>query len=117
MGLGIRLTFAGRCRIEVSRVLRVVGRIRCSRPRGSGSGAAERLLGRDRPDEAGELARAGDDDLLLRFAAAGHPLPTGVEALLAVPGALDDGRVLAALAAGELVADGWPPSGVPGRFD
>jgi hypothetical protein len=30
------------------------------------------LLGRDRPDEAGELAGAGDDDLLLRLASAGH---------------------------------------------
>src|SRR6266516_1702943 len=82
-----------------------------------GSGVAEWLLGRDRPDEVGELAGAGDDDFLLRFAAAGHPLPALVEALLAAPGALDHGRVLAALAAGELVADGRPPAGVPGRFD
>jgi len=34
------------------------------------------LLGGDRPDEAGEFARAGDDDLLLGLAAAGHSLPT-----------------------------------------
>src|SRR5437868_12602096 len=67
------------------------------------SGAPEWLLGGDRPDEAGELARAGDDDLLLRFAAAGHPLPARVETLLAAPGTFDDGGVLAALAAGELV--------------
>ena len=59
----------------------MVGRIRCSRPRGSLSGAAKWLLGRDRPDEAGELAGAGDDDLLVRLAAPGHPLPAGVEAL------------------------------------
>ena len=95
----------------------MVGRIRCSRPRGSGSGAAEWLLGRDRPGEAGELARAGDDDLLLRFAAAGHPLPALVEALLAAPGALNDDGVLAALAAGELVADRRPAARVPGRLD
>src|SRR5213592_4440974 len=38
------------------------------------SGAPERLVGRDRPDEAGELAGAGDDDLLLWLAACGHPL-------------------------------------------
>lgn len=41
-----------------------------------------------------------DDDLLLWFAAAGHPLPALVEALLTAPGALDDDGVLAA---GELV--------------
>src|SRR5207245_7069619 len=69
------------------------------------------------PDEAGELARAGDDDLLLGFAASGHPLPALVEALLAAPGALDNHRVLATVAAGELVADLRPPTRVPRRFD
>src|SRR6266498_1971779 len=64
-----------------------------------GSAVAEWLLGGDRP------------------AAAGHPLPASVEALLAAPGAFDVGRVLAALAAGELVADRRPPAGVPGRLD
>jgi hypothetical protein len=54
-----------------------------------GSGAPKWLFGGDRPDEAGELASAGDDDLLLGFAAAGHPLPALVETLLAAPGALD----------------------------
>ena len=82
-----------------------------------GSGAPEWLLGRDRPDEAGEFAGAGDDDLLVRFAAAGHPLPALVEALLAAPGALDHDGVLAALAAGELVADRRPAACVPGRLD
>src|SRR6266516_6911606 len=82
-----------------------------------GSGVAEWLLGRDRPDEVGELAGAGDDDFLLRFAAAGHPLPALVEALLAAPGALNDDGVLAALAAGELVADRRPAARVPGRLD
>jgi hypothetical protein len=53
------------------------------------SDAPERLLGRDRPDEAGKLAGAGDDDLLARLAAAGHPLPALIEPLLAAPGALD----------------------------
>src|SRR5712691_1541261 len=79
-----------------------------------GLGVAEWLFGRDRPDEASELTRAGDDDLLLRFAAAGHPLPALVEALLAAPGALDDDGVLAALAAGELVADRRSAARVPG---
>src|SRR5712692_1601328 len=79
--------------------------------------ASQWLLGGDRPDEAGELAGAGDDDLLLWFAAAGHPLPALVEALLAAPGPLDVGRGLAALASGELVADRRPAAGVPGRFD
>src|SRR5439155_26606706 len=74
-------------------------------------------LGRDCPDEAGELAGAGDDDLLVRLAAAGHPLPALVEALLAAPGALDHDRVLAALAAGELVADLRPAARVPGGLD
>src|SRR5207245_10890874 len=114
-GLASRVT--GWCRIGVSRVLRVVGRIRCSRPRGSRSAAAEGLLGRDRPDEAGELARAGHDDLLLRLAAAGHPLPALVEALLAAPGAFDHDGVLATLAAGEVVADLRPPTCMPGRLD
>lgn len=63
----------------------MVGHIRCSNlPR---SGAPERLLGRDRPDEAGQLAGAGDDDLLRRLAAGGHPLPAGMQPLLAAPGA------------------------------
>lgn len=80
------------------------------------SAASEWLLGRDRPDEAG-VARAGDDDLLWWFAAAGHPLPALVEALLTAPGALDDDGVLAALAASEFVADGRPAARVLGRLD
>jgi hypothetical protein len=36
--------------------------------------APERLVGGGRPDEAGELASASNN-LLLRFAAAGHLLP------------------------------------------
>src|SRR4029077_14348508 len=55
--------------------------------------------------------------LLLRFAASGHPLPALVEALLAAPGELDRCRVLAALAAGELAADGRAATRVPGRLD
>ncbi len=93
----------------------MVGRIRCSRP--SALRAAEWLLCRDRPDEAGELAGASDDDLLLRFAAAGHPLPAGVEALLAAPCALDHKGVLAALAAREVIADARAAACVPGRLD
>ena len=76
-----------------------------ARGREAGSETPEWLVGLDRPDEPGELAGAGDDDLLLWFAAAGHPVPALVEALLAAPGALDHDDVLASLAAGELVAD------------
>jgi hypothetical protein len=75
------------------------------------------LVGGDRPDEAGELAGAGDDDLLLWFAAGGHSLPATVEALLAAPGAFDVGRVLSALAAFELGAELGAAPGVPGSFD
>src|SRR5207245_2879826 len=53
----------------------------------------------------------------LRFTAGGHPLPALVEPLLAEPGALDHDRVLAALAAGELVAGCRSAACVPGRFD
>jgi hypothetical protein len=75
------------------------------------------LVGGNCPDEAGELAGAGDDDLLVGLAARRHSLPALAEALLAAPGALDDERVLAALAAGELVADFGPSACVPGCFD
>src|SRR5881396_363787 len=69
------------------------------------SESPEWLVGGDRPNEARELAGAGDDDLLVWLAARRHPLPALEEPLLAAPGAFDDERVLAALAAGELVAD------------
>ena len=77
----------------------------------AGSEAPEWLVGGDRPDEAGELAGAGDDDLLLRFAAAGHPLPALVEALLAAPGAGADERVLEMLTLREPLADLRSPAG------
>ena len=97
----------------------MVGRIRCSRPRGwiNSSESPEGLVGGDRPDEAGEFAGAGDDDLLLWFAPAGHPLPALVKPLLAAPGPFDHGRVVAALAASELVADLRAAACVPGRLD
>src|SRR5262245_21748076 len=81
------------------------------------SGVPEWLLGGDRPDEAGELARAGDDDLLLRLAAADHPLPALEEPLLAAPSALDHDRLLTAVAAGELIADFRVAARVPGGLD
>jgi hypothetical protein len=62
---------------------------------------SERLVGGERPDEPGEFAGAGDNDLLVGLAAGGHPPPALVKALLAAPGALDHRGVLAALAAGE----------------
>ena len=82
----------------------MVGRIRCSNL--DRSGAPERLLGRDRPHEPGELARAGDDDLLGGLAAGRHPLPASIQALLTAPGTLDGDDVLAYLATAKLVADG-----------
>src|SRR5215211_3902119 len=124
----IRLTFAGRDRmtgnrreLPPSRVAghperaphRAVEGSPCGRAHPllgpDRSGAPERLLGRDRPDETGELAGAGDDDLLRRLAASSHPLTA--------PGALKDGGLLAALAAGELVADRRPAAGVPGGLN
>src|SRR5262249_56047053 len=87
---------------------------------GGGAGWSERsewLVGGDRPDESGELAGAGDDDLLVRLASCGHSLPALVESLLAAPGAFDHGGVLAALATRELVANGRPAARVPGRLD
>src|SRR5437764_1975104 len=84
---------------------------------GSWSGVAQGLVSGDGPDEAGELARAGDDDLLVGLAAAGHPPPATVEALLGAPRALEDLGVLAALAARELIAAARRAPRVPGRFD
>ena len=81
------------------------------------SESPEWLVGGDRPNEARELAGAGDDDLLVWLAARRHPLPALEEPLLAAPGAFDDERVSAALAAGELVADLRPAACVPGRLD
>jgi hypothetical protein len=75
------------------------------------------LVGRDRPDEPGEFACAGDDDLLLRLAAAGDSLPALVEALLAAPRALDQRRLVRASATGELVADLRVSPCVPGRLE
>lgn len=93
----IRLTFAGRERMNgnrrelpLSRVaghpMRVPHRVCEGSPCGVHpllegesrrvrSVASGRLVGGDRPDEARELARARNNDLLLRFAAAGRPLP------------------------------------------
>jgi len=71
------------------------------------------LVGRDRPDEAGELAGGRDDDLLVRLAAAGHPLPAAVQALLGAPRVLEHERVLAALAGGERLADARAPAPAP----
>src|SRR5262249_30489550 len=125
----IRLTFAGRDRMTGNRRelprSSVAGRRRrpvphrgvegrpCGRARPDAPAAsvrrsalgAERLVGCDRPDEAGELAGAGDDDLLAGLAARGHPLPAAVEALLAAPGVGAGERVLLVLAAGEPLAD------------
>jgi hypothetical protein len=81
------------------------------------SGVVQRLFGCDRPDEAGELTRAGDDDLLVRLAAGSHPPPAPVQALLGAPGALDHRRVGPTLAAGQPIADFWLQPRVPGGLD
>src|SRR5437870_12868744 len=78
---------------------------------------SQRLVGGDRPDEAGELAGAGDDDLLARLAARGQPAPAPVEALLAAPGAAADDWILLVLAAGEPFTDLRASGGRPSRFD
>jgi hypothetical protein len=93
-----------------------------SSPRGlvacrGASGPPERLVGGDRPDESGELAGDGDDDFLVRLAAAGYPLPAAVQALVGAPGALEHERVLAALARGELLADPGALALVSSRLD
>src|ERR1700752_2288274 len=43
-------------------------------------------LGQRRPDEAGELAGDGGDDMLFGFAARGEPLVAAIQSLLRVPG-------------------------------
>jgi len=125
----VRLTFAGRDgmtgnrrelarsgvagrrwggRLEEARVLRVVGLIRCSGSSGPALAQPPCLSGWSvaiAQTNPGEFAGAADDDLLVGLAAGGPPPPALVNALLAAPGALDDGGVLAALAAGQLVAD------------
>src|ERR1700677_4369158 len=87
------------------------------RPRGCRSLGSHWLFGSDRPHEPSELACACNDDLLAGLAAAGHPLPAAVKALLAAPRALENLWVLAAVAAPKLVADGRASSSVPRRLD
>jgi hypothetical protein len=53
----------------------------------------------------------------LWFAAARPSLASVGRGVAGTPGALDDDGVLAALAAGELVADGRPAARVPGGLD
>ena len=65
----------------------------------------------------GELAGAGDDDLLVGLAAAGHPAPAAMQPLLTAPCALENLRVLAALAARELRTDRRTATSVPRRLD
>jgi hypothetical protein len=81
------------------------------------SGLVKGMLGGDRPDEAGEFTSAGDDDLLVRLAAGGHPNPAAVKALLGPPGALDHDRIRLALATGQRVADLRSKPWVPGGLD
>src|SRR5436190_6885970 len=51
------------------------------------------------------------------LAAAGHPGPAAVQALLAAPGAFQDGGVLAAVPTRELIADGRTPARMPRGLD
>ena len=81
------------------------------------TGALERLLGSDRPDEAGELPGAGNNCLLRRLAAAVHPLPALVGAPLGAPGMLGHPGLLASLPALQLIAHLRSAPGVPGGFD
>ncbi|MGH7485363.1 MAG: hypothetical protein ACREMY_07115, partial [bacterium] len=90
-----------------------------ARSRGVGgcSAVAKGLLDGDRPDEAGELPRAGDYDLLVGLAASRHSPPTAVKTLLGAPGALDHRRVSPSLSPGQLIADPGLEPGVPGGLD
>ena len=70
------------------------------------------------PEEAGELARAGDRDDAGRFASLPlEVLPALVQAPLAAPGDLEHARVLVLLAAGERLADARRVAVVVGRLD
>src|SRR4051812_39141755 len=77
------------------------------------SGRPDRLVGGDRPDEPGELAGAGDDDLLVGLAAAGHPLPAAVQTLLAAPRAPPHGGGLVAGGGGGALNHPPGPAGGP----
>jgi hypothetical protein len=54
-------------------------------------------MGQRCPEEAGELARDGGDDVLFGFAARRQAPVASVQPMLSVPGLLDDGRGRAAL--------------------
>jgi hypothetical protein len=115
-----RSSVAGRpvgCRIGEARVLLLGGTAHQPTLEPVSSGCPQWLLSGDCPHEPGELAGARDDDLLVRLAAAAHPLPPSMQSLLAAPRALEDLRVLAALAARELIADRRAATPVPGRLD
>ena len=60
--------------------------------------------GRDRPAEAGELARGGDGDDRAALVASLHALPDVIEPPLRLPGERDDLGLAVALAARELPA-------------
>ena len=70
------------------------------------------------PEERGEFARDGDRDHAgALFAFGVQVLPALVEPPLGAPGDFDHARVLAVLAAGELLADARRPAVVMGGFD
>jgi len=73
---------------------------------------------RELPAEARQLAGDGDGDLgALDAAVAVEVAPALVEASLAAPGQIDDRRVVAGLAAAELLRDARRLAVVPGGFD
>src|SRR4051794_37352382 len=73
---------------------------------------------RERPDEAGELARDGDRDERAALAALlGEPAPGAPEALLRLPGDRDHVLGLAGLAPCDLAARARAAAIVPGRLD
>ena len=69
------------------------------------------------PEEARQLACAGDDGHVVRLAAGAHAVIDAVQPLLCSVGDLQDVVGLALLAVLEGRADPWVASVVPGRLD
>ena len=76
-----------------------------------------RSVGQGGPDEAGELAGDGGDDVLFRFAARGDRAIAAMQPLLRGPRLRDDGRRRTALSRPQRVADERMMTVMPRGFD
>jgi len=74
-------------------------------------------MGQRCPEEAGEFARDGGDDVLFGFAARGQVPVASVQPMLRLPGALDDDRGCPLLTEPERPSQKGMMSVVPGGFD